>query len=94
MYNIKLNHAGGNLKKVSKKSRKRISPMKGRKISNENRGNHAPKLGRRFMFKDGSETKTISLTLPKGVFEYLAEKYATDSVSGSIREALMEVVES
>ena len=51
------------------------SPMRGRKISLEDRGPDAKKLGRKFKYEEGeSERVVISLVLPKGTMETLCAK--------------------
>ena len=68
---------------------KRISPMKGRKISLEDRGPDAPKLGRKFNYIE-SEVIKVSLTWSKGTLEQLLKATKTKSKA----KAITEVVES
>ena len=62
--------------------------MKGRKISLEDRGPDAPKLGRPYTISDKTVRKVISLTLPEHVLKEL-EKEADDGISGYIRDLLI-----
>jgi len=39
----------------------RVSPMKGRKISEEDRGENAPKLGRPFVYNESSKKYVVTI---------------------------------
>ena len=67
------------------------SPMKGRKISLEDRGPDAKKLGRRFKFEEGTETErfVVTLNLRKGdMAEFLKR-----TKSKTKAEAICKIVE-
>lgn len=70
------------------KTKKRISPMKGRKISEEDRGPNAPKLGRHFKFLE-SERIVVTLTLPKHLLDDVQKMLGAKSRSDAIARALM-----
>ena len=78
---------------MKKKKKKRVSPMRGRKISKEDRGPNAPKLGRPFSVSEGkSEVIRIALTLPEGTMDRLTVK-AQSGKSASVREAILKYLE-
>jgi hypothetical protein len=68
--------------------KKRVSPMKGRKISEEDRGENAPKLGRPFAIAEQTEVHVVSLTLPYKYMEHLLRKHGTKSKADAIRKEL------
>ena len=68
---------------------KRVSPMKGRKISKENRGPNAPKLGRKFEIADETEKVNLCFSLPKGTMEKLLKSTKLENKGGAVRIAIM-----
>lgn len=68
--------------------KKRTSPMKGRKISKEDRGPDAPKLGRPFIHEN-AERFVMSASVPPEMIDDLLEYYQTDK-KGTMLRLLIE----
>ena len=70
------------------KKKKRVSPMKGRKISEEERGPDAPKLGRPFNYDGPVKKYVISLSIPEDKMEKFLKKRG-----GSKGTAIRQLIE-
>lgn len=73
--------------------KKRNSPMKGRKISEEDRGDNAPKLGRPFIHED-AQRFVISVSVPPDMLSEIMSYYGTDKNGTAIRKLIEEKYES
>jgi hypothetical protein len=67
--------------------------MKGRKISLEDRGPDAPKLGRKPSVSNETEKRAVFLTLPLGTLERLAKKFGSTSVTANVRAAILKAIQ-
>jgi hypothetical protein len=79
-------------RKKRKKSTKRTSPMKGRKISEEDRPKDAPKLGRAFTYGEPAQKHVVTLSLPEGMMTEFLEKVGTDSQAQALTIAMYGIL--
>ena len=75
-------------KKKAVRGEKRVSPMKGRKISLEDRGPDAPKLGRAFSEGERLEKHNVMLSLRKDAIKELMKVTGAKTKSEAIRLAI------
>ena len=66
------------------KTKEYVNPMLGRKISKEDRGPDAPKLGRPFLNED-AKRYTISLSVSEDMMNQILSDMATDKKGTAIR---------
>lgn len=76
---------------AKKKKEKRVSPMKGRKISEEDRDGK-PKLGRAYMFGEPTKKHVVTLSLPDGMMTDFLERVGTDSQAQAITVAMYKIL--
>ena len=78
--------------KTSKKTSKKVSPMKGRKISQEKRGKDDPKLGRPYSYGAPTVKHVVTLSLPEGAMDAFLKKMKVPSQAKAITLLMSKII--